>query len=720
MSRRIAPVALLLLGVVACGDSDPTGQPDGGSSGQPTVVLSTASLDLTFLGETSDVSATVRSADGSVQNTPVAWVSDDAGTATVDGNGRVTAVANGTTTIRATAGGATAALTVVVQQAPSDLVVLSGGGQAAPAGTTLPDPVRVQAFDQGGTPVMGVALTFAAETGGGSVSPTSAIGDADGIAQTSWTLGTTPGDQTLVVATNTPTGPRLSASATAESATPLPDLVATVLVLSRDDPSSLEVIQATTTIRNDGSVGTGESFQARLFVDDVERAALQVAAVAAGTSETITFDVGLLVSGPRSLRLEIDLDGAIEEVNEANNTVLRNVTVVEQRPVQAATPVAGLAGPAAAELLFRFDLPAGSQGALTFELTGGSGDVDLFVEQGVRPSARAQYDDCLSGGPTAEERCSLNDPEAGPYHILVHGFEAFTGTTLQVTTGGAVVPYDIEVVFIDRGTPEQDAVVEAAAARWMELITSDIGDIDFSADPVLADECIEGQPVVDDVVDDLRIFVKIVEIDGIGRTLARAGPCVTRGLTDLPAVGTMEFDAADLDALLAAGEMLPIVLHEMGHVLGIGTIWDRRGLLRNPSLPSNTGADTHFTGPLAIAAFDEAGGSSYTGGAKIPVENQAGEGSSDAHWRETPLGRELMTPFFNSGQSNPLSAISVQSLADLGYVVDPTRADSYSGSFSAPGRGGFSGPILDLRGDTWLGADIVVDPNGRLTRRKRR
>ena len=35
----------------------------------------------------------------------------------------------------------------------------------------------------------------------------------------------------------------------------------------------------------------------------------------------------------------------------------------------------------------------------------------------------------------------------------------------------------------------------------------------------------------------------------------------------------------------------------------------------------NPGADTYFTGPLAIKALDQAGGANYTG-AKVSVENQ--------------------------------------------------------------------------------------------------
>ena len=87
----------------------------------------------------------------------------------------------------------------------------------------------------------------------------------------------------------------------------------------------------------------------------------------------------------------------------------------------------------------------------------------------------------------------------------------------------------------------------------------------------------------------------------------------------------------------------------------------RVGLLRNPA--SETEApDTHFTGPLAVEAFDAAGGTSYRG-AKVPVENTGGAGSYNGHWRRTVFGTELMAPSFYVGEGHkPLSATTIQSL----------------------------------------------------------
>lgn len=279
--------------------------------------------------------------------------------------------------------------------------------------------------------------------------------------------------------------------------------------------------------------------------------------------------------------------------------------------------------------------------------------------------------------------------------------------------------YSIELVFLNHGTPSQDAAFTAAANRWMTILQGELGDVDFSSNPVAANSCGGVQhPEVTDRVDDLRILVDIRPIDGLGGTLAQAGFCQIRTASRLPVLGFMSFDSEDLGPIEMSGDLAALTLHEMGHVIGVGTLWpDSDTLLVNPSLPSNTGADTHFDGAAAIAAFNAAGGTAYTGGAKVPVENLLGVGSADSHWRESVLENELMTPELQGGVANPLSAITTESLADLGYIVDSSGADSFTPVFSAPARRTAPrGRILRLGNDTYWGPVNVVDRSGRVTR----
>ncbi len=238
--------------------------------------------------------------------------------------------------------------------------------------------------------------------------------------------------------------------------------------------------------------------------------------------------------------------------------------------------------------------------------------------------------------------------------------------------------FRIEMRFATPMSAAQEAAFRTAAARWMAVLAdTELPDMPVPEGFVRCQfpERAYEQPV--SVVDDLLIIAAAAELDGEGGTIGRAGFCSVRSTSQLPWFGMMELDAADLDWMETNGALEAVILHEMGHVLGIGTLWDHFGLLRNPSVAVEAEVDTHFAGPQAIVAFDGAGGASYTAGAKVPVENRGTRpGSDDSHWRKTVFGPELMSPSISPG-SSPLSSVTVASLADLGYAVRMDLADAY-------------------------------------------
>jgi hypothetical protein len=182
-----------------------------------------------------------------------------------------------------------------------------------------------------------------------------------------------------------------------------------------------------------------------------------------------------------------------------------------------------------------------------------------------------------------------------------------------------------------------------------------------------------------DPIPGLVIYIRVQPIDGVNGTLGSAGPCLVRGAAqnNLPALGVMRLDEADVANLQTAGRLQTVVLHEMLHVLGFGTIWTDNAVIDT----SNT-ADARFLGSRARTACAEV----HSGGANcsttVPVHSADGVGSKFSHWRESLFTNELMTPFLTAG-STPMSAMTIQSLADLGYVVSTTPAQPFtvSGSF---------------------------------------
>ena len=48
----------------------------------------------------------------------------------------------------------------------------------------------------------------------------------------------------------------------------------------------------------------------------------------------------------------------------------------------------------------------------------------------------------------------------------------------------------------------------------------------------------------------------------------------------------MGFDSADLNMMQRDGTLKSVILHEMGHVLGIGTLWRHKRLLKGAGTPN--------------------------------------------------------------------------------------------------------------------------------------
>ena len=235
--------------------------------------------------------------------------------------------------------------------------------------------------------------------------------------------------------------------------------------------------------------------------------------------------------------------------------------------------------------------------------------------------------------------------------------------------------FDIELVFTDAFTDNQKNVLQYVARRWMAVITGDLPDYEFTQG--WSGQCGDHSYEIPsgERIDDLRIYM--TTFDDYPNAVGWGGPGLLREETYLPVLGCMAFDLKRANLLIAG-------LHEVGHVLGFtGWVWSKFGFYQNPP-----DGDQHFNGPLAIAAFDEAGGRNYTG-KKVPVDG--------GHWRVPVLRGELMGP----GGGGALSAITAQSLADLGYGVDATQADPYT----LPGAAGKASAKIAVSAPSILGDD---------------
>jgi hypothetical protein len=212
--------------------------------------------------------------------------------------------------------------------------------------------------------------------------------------------------------------------------------------------------------------------------------------------------------------------------------------------------------------------------------------------------------------------------------------------------------FSIEVRFTGGLNAAQQAAFSNAAKRWGRVVVGDFPAINVDGEVISA----------------LVIEASGKNIDGEGSILGQSSPTVLLP-SGLPAKGFMEFDTSDLAEMEQDGSLGSVILHEMGHVLGIGSIWQEKH-----DLVGARGANPRFVGTQADAEWVKLSGLASK---SLPVENHGGAGTRNSHWRETVFGNELMTGFL-SGDVQPLSRLTVASLADLGYTVDFSAADPFS------------------------------------------
>jgi len=276
---------------------------------------------------------------------------------------------------------------------------------------------------------------------------------------------------------------------------------------------------------------------------------------------------------------------------------------------------------------------------------------------------------------------------------------------------GAAAAYPIELHLIGTFTAAAQAAADSAGAKWARIIYQPAPSVAFN---IGAGQCFSPKTTaINETVTGVVIFVVIDSIDGSGKVLAQAGPCYVRSIGRLPLAGLIEIDSADVAFLTTQGELGEVITHEMGHILGFGTIWDAQDLNLVAGPASAGGTDPHFVGSQAIGAFYGMGGRNYTGGAVVPVEATGGAGTADGHWRESVLHTELMTGFLNNGVANPLSVLTVASMGDLGYTVNYAAADAFSQTFSER-LGPATGTPIHLVNDILHGPLYVMSPAGRV------
>lgn len=169
---------------------------------------------------------------------------------------------------------------------------------------------------------------------------------------------------------------------------------------------------------------------------------------------------------------------------------------------------------------------------------------------------------------------------------------------------------------------------------------------------------------------------------------------ITSGPFTLSTGGTMRIDFNGIDQFsnfMGVNVIDELLAHEIGHAMGIGTLWLANGVYVN-----NTG---QYTGQYGVKAYQEDFDSNAT---FVPVELAGSAGTRNAHWDQLmrsggeagtfdpnnpfaldprigitdaqgrDLSLELMTGAIDPDYGEPfLARFTVQSLRDIGFLVVP-------------------------------------------------
>jgi plastocyanin len=331
-----------------------------------------------------------------------------------------------------------------------------------------------------------------------------------------------------------------------------------------------------------------------------------------------------------------------------------------------------------------------------------SSNSDTYVS-GANPTIRVRVGDTLTfniNAPGHPLWINTHNSTGTSYALGASGNGTDSGTITWTPSSAGTFYYNCQyhssmngvIEVYEDFTAQQQADIQAAADKWSQIIGTD-------------------------TTVNIKIGMDLQEYAPNG-ILAAAGPTQVDTSTMLPSAGEMHFDpsdiggtGADLDGTIIGStgksKLYYTALHEIGHILGIGTFWkidltanggDNRNWLVDTetgapytgSADSASGTTPGYVGPVAGSSaalnyYNQLTGNNYT---YLPVEDDGGQGTALSHPEEGDgdtrtvglafapgLEAELMTGWIDDTHM-PISGITIGFLDDLGWDVNYQLAES--------------------------------------------
>ncbi|ASA57781.1 M4 family metallopeptidase [Vibrio gazogenes] len=126
-----------------------------------------------------------------------------------------------------------------------------------------------------------------------------------------------------------------------------------------------------------------------------------------------------------------DLGYSTSDVTSAFSTVGVNASCSSAPPSTGSELKKGqsvtLSGNRGSQTYYAFK---GDGSNMTVQISGGSGDADLYVKAGSRPSTNSY--DCRPYKSGSNESCSINSRSGTTYHVMLNGYSAYSGVKLSL------------------------------------------------------------------------------------------------------------------------------------------------------------------------------------------------------------------------------------------------------------------------------------------------
>ena len=283
------------------------------------------------------------------------------------------------------------------------------------------------------------------------------------------------------------------------------------------------------------------------------------------------------------------------------------------------------------------------------------------------------------------------------------------------------------------------SATQAKAQAQVDVISLDLS----NAPPPLAEALLAAEAVWEErligystelpraILDQLttvQITAGLQDFDGVGGFLGFGGPMDVLTLESprsalsfndaanpifFPVTAGMVFDTADAFPATEDAQLLldALAIHEMGHALGFGTLWQPQGIVGNQN-PLSNGLSQYINGQYALAAYRAAINEPFA--PFVPVSQP-----DLGHWDRVPgldfpdENRQDIMLASASSEENPnpefiLTEITFAAMADLGYAVSGIN-DQF---VAAPGNGTGRWPKVIGAGGNPFGANGVAAGQG--------